>query len=501
MASCSGTQGYWKVELVVNEVSTSIANNTSNAYWELWLKRTTGVSYMSGTPTIQIYVSGVKVHESSTYRSLSNIGTDGVLLESGTLYNIYHNTDGTIGNNSMSFSWTGSGFSPNNVSGSGNYPTATIPRTTDCPTLTAIIKTPTTLVISPKASNTFQHSLRIVFGGSTYWVDANGNLQTNEYKFSTNVTNIPITLPSDLYSKFTTISANGTMTLMTYKDSSKIGESSNTITVRVNEDLCRPSITSYRIGDYCNKSYSITDYRYNTIKYASRLVINFDTFYNSDSDDENTTITQVLLPDGTDITGQSSIWIIEPNTDSFTFTIKNSRGITGYTTIKNSGYLYDYTPLTFNIIELKRTEPTTGEVDITYNGNFYIGPFVPIDGISPIDPPTNQLTITWEYREKGATTWISGGTLTPTIRNDNTYSGYSTLGSNFDYQKQYEFRFTAQDLLRNSNGDGTIESPINPVIVNYEVTRGLPIIWWNDEAVHILGDVYVEGTIHNNEEV
>ena len=96
----------------------------------------------------------------------------------------------------------------------------------------------------------------------------------------------------------------------------------------------------------------------------------------------------------------------------------------------------------------------------------------------------NSLEITWEYKPKNSDTYVTGGVLTPKINNSkNTYTGSLSLGNNYDYKQQYDFRFKYRDKLVSGT---TVRT----------VTRGLPIFWWSEDAVHIIGDLYVEGEIN-----
>ena len=156
MATISGVQGYWQVDLIVNENAISdsnIASNTSSANWELWIRRTYASDFpMYGTPTINITISGKTAYSGSPYFAIGSITANGVRLLNGTVNDLEHNDDGTIKNNVASFTWTGSGFSPNSVSGSGTYPTATIPRKTPAPNIEAYVEDYGSLILEPKSS-------------------------------------------------------------------------------------------------------------------------------------------------------------------------------------------------------------------------------------------------------------------------------------------------------------------------------------------------------------
>lgn len=628
MAAIVGYNGNWNVKCECYELpnSVDISNNRSVVRVDIYVGRNanTNPSYFGGWLRGSVTVDG-QTQNFSGSADESGVSAGEYRYVHVTLdYSIPHNGDGskTVG---ISFNWEAY-FNPKSASGNGTLDLTPIPRKTDCPSLSVIVKTPTSLTISPKAANTFQHSLQIFYGNVSYYVNANGNMQSSEYKFGTNVTRIPITIPASFYSQFSGISGQGMLRLRTYNGNTYIDQSDATLYVSVNQDLCRPYVSSYSVKDKNTKTLAITNSEDNAVQYGSRLLITFDDYYISDPEDTNTTITLKTI-NGTDITSLSSLYAIEEAGASFMIALKNSRNITGYTAIGISGSLYPYIPLTFNIERLKRPEPTTGEIELSYNGNFYAGDFgtsitagkfqigeelenentrfdIPnnlyqsltstthdtdiivgtnyrliervdvttvddttnayyalmitdiegqstgtnfvlysvlvttTEGEEPViqmqNPTTigisgftlgtitsinttnsfyqyivntdtegttisNTLTLTWKYREKGASTWTTGGTLTPTINaSQNTYSGYTSLGNGFDYQKQYDFQFTAEDLIHNSTGDGTITNPINPIQVEQTVTRGLPIFWWSENNIHILGDLYIDGTIHNN---
>ena len=93
---------------------------------------------------------------------------------------------------------------------------------------------------------------------------------------------------------------------------------------------------------------------------------------------------------------------------------------------------------------------------------------------------SNSLSLFWKYREKGTENWIDGTALEPTIDvNNNTYSGRQSLGTIFDYRKQYEFIVLYNDKLMEQTSS------------IYPVSRGFPIFWWSEDAVHIMNKLYV----------
>lgn len=422
MATISGTQGYWKVWLSVVESDTSIADNTSSAKWELWLGRTyESTSYIAGTPTININVSGKSAYSDSPYLNISGITQNGVMILSGTVNNIEHDSSGNVISNAISFTWRGSGFNPSNVSASGTYTTSTIPRATPAPKFTATIGTPMNITISPKATDTFYHRIHLTIGGTGYWLKSDGSITTNwddYYTFGKTVTSMKFNTPTSLYQNFTGKSTTGTIKVYTYKrlsnltggyTYSQIGSTtSNTFTLNCDATKCTPTISA-TVFDTNEKTLNLTGNENNIVANASHATITPIIESVSDIDDIDTTI-QSMYIDGVQFTGET-VTIANPTKKSFTLRVINSRGYPVEYTASASGDLIPYTPLTFNIISLKRPEPTTGEVAIKYDGNYFNKSFS--NGVN------NYLSLAWTYRETNANDWSNTVNLSTNIDYNN----------------------------------------------------------------------------------
>lgn len=147
----------------------------------------------------------------------------------------------------------------------------------------------------------------------------------------------------------------------------------------------------------------------------------------------------------------------------------------------------DYIPLTLNM-SAKRPSATTGEIAVTFSGNYFNSSFGTV---------TNTLELSWKYKQKGVETWTDGGTFikdTDYEITGNTFKskGAISLGNVFDYRNIYEIAIYYKDKLVNTYTSKT-------------VTKGLPIFWWNKDGVYngnnkkflVEGDVKVP--IVNNE--
>lgn len=607
-----GTNGYWNVKAEVYEKANSvnINNNTSVVRMDIYVGRNagTGNSYIWGSFTGTCTVNGSSQSFSGSTGGQVTINAGSYWYAKVTKdFTVTHNADGSK-SVSVSFSWSAD-FSPKSASASGTLKLTTIARKTACPSLTGFIKSSYNLTLSPR-SNSFTHSLKIVFGGLTRWLQANGTLGTSEYKFSTR--SPLITIPAEFYTQFSGYEGVGTFYLYTYNGNTNLGSNTGSLRAQCNPAY-KPTITSYSITDINETTLDITKDENDIIQNAStaKIILSFS---NGDVDDPIANITSRTI-NGTSFTG-NTITMIEPSSNSFTINLINNRNATNTITISSSGVLLPYIKPTLNITSLKRPEPTGDDVNVDYNGNFYTGRFVGSHNVSPdlvvgddiplsdlrfnfpnnlyesieetehttdiivtdtykiveefyfdslssksgcysnivlVSTENNQnttqfqiysaygtlngdsytyevginytqlpshitddfgvitnvynniipyqymskyvseeaakntLTISWKYKEKDTETWNTGGTLNPTINTqENIYNGNETIGDLFDYRKQYDFEFTLTDK-------------INTVTVSMSISRGLPIIWWTGDAVHILGDVYVSGTVHTNE--
>lgn len=147
--------------------------------------------------------------------------------------------------------------------------------------------------------------------------------------------------------------------------------------------------------------------------------------------------------------------------------IRTKEMATPPTSVKTITYnRIDYIPLTLNMIA-KRPSATTGEIEVTFSGNYFNDTFGDVD---------NTLELSWKYKLKGAETWTVGGTFvkdTDYVITGNTFEskGNISLGTNFNYLNIYEIAIFYKDKLVDTYTTKT-------------VTRGLPIFWWNKDGVY-----------------
>lgn len=252
------------------------------------------------------------------------------------------------------------------ASGSADLPT--IARKTPCPNVTDYIESTANIKLEPK-NTAFKHSLKVDFGNISKWLNSVGDLVSNEIILSNH--NLPFKIPTDFYNQFTTTYGVGTLTLNTYNGNSKIGSTQASLKAMCNPVLCNPQVLDTVIEDINEKTIALTKNKYNLIKDASIARV-IPTLQASDEDDKNTIITQKKV--GSTVFTDDSTTVLATD-KKFDITLTNSRTLSSTTIVESKGELIPYIPLTFNIVNLYRPEPTTGEVKVVYNGKFFDGEF------------------------------------------------------------------------------------------------------------------------------
>lgn len=475
----STNSAQWSIWASIYELpgTTNIVNNTSVVRVDLWLGRALSSGYpiygtlygyieadrenYGGFPTQHIDVEKYLKEDSV------NIGPN-VLI--GTWdYTIKHNNDGSR-NVRITTELRGDGtFSPSYCVVDVVVGISTIPRASTVNPLSAYIESQSNIVINPYAS--FNHSVRVWFGNINKWLQSDGTLGDNEYIFPSSNIRPSFVIPTDFYSQFTSERGVGNIYVYTYSGGTKIGENHNTLTAICNPALCNPYATA-TVFDVNSKTLAITKNKNDVIRYQSIMEIT-PTITVSGVNDTQTTLKSKSI-NGTIFTTDTAR-VVNPTDKSFTLKLVNSRNMSSEIIVEASGELIPYIPLTFSA-NLWRTEPTTGEVEIEYSGNYFAKNFKDEES----NTVSNSLSLFWKYREKGTENWIDGTTLEPTIdANNNTYSGRQSLGTIFDYRKQYEFIVLYNDKLMEQTSS------------IYPVSRGFPIFWWSEDAVHIMHKLYV----------
>ena len=271
------------------------------------------------------------------------------------------------------------------------------------------------------------------------------------------------TIPESFYSQIPNAkSGTGTIGCSTYNGDTLIGEKTSQFTATTNEEKCKPSVDA-TVVDTNQNTIELTGNSSKLVKYNSTAKVTVTASAKNSASISSKKVNNVII-------SGDNISIQKIETDTFIVTVTDSRGYSNSVTLKPS--VINYIPLSINA-NIKRTQPTTGEVSLTFTGNYYNGSFGSVN---------NQLSMAWKYKEYGASSWINGGNISPVI-NNNTYSNGSatiSLGTIFDYQKSYEFMLIITDKI----------TTLQPT---YIVTQGVPIFNWGKDFVNIFGTLKIKG--------
>lgn len=258
-----------------------------------------------------------------------------------------------------------------------------------------------------------------------------------------------------------------TFVLTTYEDSSKATVVGVTKTTTATGYIVgsAPSINSITFEDTNSTTKELTGDSSKMVRYKSNVKVSV-----SASGVNSATITSVTINDKTAIlsNGYYVATFNSASTNNFKVVVVDSRGFD--TPDTKTMPMISYIPLTLSA-NVYRDEPTNGKVVIDYSGNYFNGSFGSV---------SNSLTVEYRYIQKGGSwdnvNWI---TLNPNIYSNNTYEQVITI-EGFNYQKQYVFQVRATDKL----------SMPNATEVN--VTKGEPILYWNETRAGVNGDFVVK---------
>lgn len=421
------------------ETEVNTAENYSMVYAELRGWRTNNYTTTDYQHGFYIKINGTEFYQQNSNDRPLKLNSN-TLLVSGTV-KVPHNSDGT---------------KTINISVRGQIATTIMSEQTGQAELSRIARASgvtagegtigSNLLISiNKASDSFTHTLSYSFG------ILSGQIATGvgtSYSWS---------LPTSFYAQIpNSKSGQGTITCQTYSGGTLIGTSSCSFTAKCNDSDCKPSInvTFYDDNDTTVALTGSTAQNPVLVDYFSTPVFNISsTVKNSAAKSQlyisSSTGLYNLNPNATTIMQKLDIY------DAFSFTIVDSRGYYNTDTFQSvsssgSGYFkrIPYTYLTLTATT-KRSTQIADDMFVNLSGNYFKGNFS--------DTVSNTLTLSWRVRERNGE-WTNGATaLTPTIsETENKYSisnlelinPISSDGT-WDYQKIYEFEFTATDKLMN----------------------------------------------------
>lgn len=427
-----------------------ITTNKSKIVVESYLGRPSGQSTQSfgGTASINITCNGDSRTTSRTWNYGANhiAGGGWFCIQSETFY-VEHSADGTK-SISVSSSLSTSDFNPHSASASGNITLTTIPRATACPNIDGYIEGSASISLLP-ASTSFKHRIYYSYNGKTGYYPSSSS-------FFSNTGSLP--LDTSFYPYSPKSSNTGSITLYTYDSSGNlIGSKTGEITIRCDKEKCKPVI-SISVVDSNPTTTALTGNSSKLVKGYSNAKITYTITTRNSASLKSKTLNGGSL-------GNSPYTITNISINSFSILAIDSRDFD--TTETKTSTMVDYVPLTLDF-EAYRPTPTGSEIKISFQGNYFDSSFGAV---------SNSLSLSWKYRKKGASDWEGGGTFE--LNKDykvgsNRYYSISdiSLGTNFDYQTNYEVCVFYKDELIDTS-------------ITKTVPKGQPILSWEEELVSI----------------
>lgn len=463
------------------EYDVSTATNKSKVHAELRLSRTnTGYETWSTSGGYTLTINGQQFYGAATRDKVISHNSN-TLMVSGDA-EITHNSNGS---KTITITISGDTSNLDISSQSGTAVLTTIPRASTLKFSEGIIGTSMPITVN-RADDSFTHTLTYSFGSLSGTIANN----VGDY-YSWDV-------PTSFYGQIPNAkNGTGTITCITYSGGTQVGSNSYSFKVWCNESQCIPSLSATLIDSNEDTVALTGSTSTNPILVDYKSIAKLTLSYQAKN---SATISRVL------VNGQAQqIGTVYNLTgvafNSISIQVVDSRGYDNTYTFAPTGTTADKNYDRIQYVELS-INPTTSrssqiadDMLVSVNGNYFKGNFS--------DAVANTLAITWQVRERNGT-WTSGATvISPTI--SGTENKYDTptkieltnpLSSDgkWDYQKIYEFEFTATDKLMSKVGSDTRpKGQYNFAIFQDVVTlaNGEPISTYN------VGDVYITSTNTN----
>lgn len=306
-------------------------------------------------------------------------------------------------------------------------------------------------------------------------INTDGTVTTEEIANKTTNKNISYTISTEklttiLSKNKTSTSVLGILYAYTYSGNTQIGQKSYDLTLNIEET---PPIVSATVVDTNSTTIALTGDSSKIVKYISKPKV---------------TITAQAQQQA-DISSYSTVWGNSSSTaqettfnsgiDSNIVTVsaKDSRNWVGEKEydLNALGKYIEYIKPNFSKFTLSRPETTSNTINADLTGVWFNSSF---------GATSNTLELKYRYKEKGGE-YGDYQTITLTT-NENNFSFDGSLGSSFNYQKQYDFEFVLTDKLMS-------------VITTFNVESGESIIRIAETYMRILGDLKISGNLTVNE--
>lgn len=317
-------------------------------------------------------------------------------------------------------------------------------------------------------SSSFKHTLQYKISGQSSYTSIVSKTDSTSYK------SWAIPTAAYDYVSSTAKSVSITINCITYYGDVKIGEKTTTLTANCVEADCKP-VLAPTVVDTGSTSTNVTKDENKMIKGFNVMKCTFGITLKYGA-----TVKSKKVTCG-DKSRTSDGGLNHCTSDTFTFTVTDSRGYTTTATVKKT--LLNYVALTCNLSAKASLESgadtTTAKLDFTISGNWYNG---------TLGATTNTLVV--EYTTDSGKNWKA---VTAT-KSGNTYS-YSGSITGLDYEKSHTIQARAYDALYTCGGTEKL------VTTNAVTVKAKPIFDWDADDFNFNVPTYFSDNAVYNKDI
>lgn len=436
------------------ESSTNVSNNSSAVHVKFYVVSING-GYTTATTTGG--TATITVGNETKYITVPNftIAKEEVWLVGELDFTVLHETDGSKIISVSSYLNTGLGSSSLN----GSLQLTTIPRASSVGCSDFYIESSTNIIINSVSSN-FRHTLKYSFG-SLSGIIVEKTLQT-VYVWAPNASQLYAQIPND-------IQGIGTIICETYNNDTLVGTKTCSFTARVDPNKNKPNV-SLTVVDTNEATKALTGSENTLVKYFSNAKATITA-----SAKNHATIKSYFI---NNVSSEQVSTINSVETNKFIAKVIDSRDIDNGSSEVITDFI-EYVRLAIKLLEIERIGPTSDQVRMNLEGFYFNDTFGQV---------SNTLEVKIKYKQQYGE-WSEYKNITPNIIEDNTFNlvecNLNALFDNasFDYQKAYTFEIVVNDKLMTINQETTMK-------------RGLPVVAYGEDFMHVYGDLEVDGNIY-----
>lgn len=307
-----------------------------------------------------------------------------------------------------------------------------------------------------KYDSSYVHSLQYSFGSLSGYITNTGAIVETETKFS--ATNIAFTIPTSFYAQIPNAKTGKcTITCRTYSSAASTSLLGEAKTCTFTITATGAPILDGTVEDINEVTIALTGDSSKLIRYKSTA----KTIISAVAQNESTIISKTI---NGSVASDNILTVEDVSATTFVFVATDSRGYTSTKTI--SPVIVEYIPLTMNAV-LSRPAPTTGEVVLSFSGNFFNGTFGAVQ---------NTLTVSYRYKEIDSAAWSDWADIASINYTKGSTSYFTSspvsLGNGFNYLKSY--------LIQVRATDGTAANVLSTATSEQTIYKGFPIFDWGE---------------------